>query len=149
DLLSGIGPFRLATGPDGLGNQAVYLTYVQSTLGVGSVEVTGSNDGAMTFTAPVAVSDAAHVIANPDVAVGSHGELFVSWFDLTDLAVRSDHDLDGLFVGGNTFGADVTVVDNSTIRPGMATNFNLFFNQLTPATPDHGISSAPVMDVDH
>ncbi len=83
------------------------------------------------------------------MAVATNGAVSVSWFDQTDLAVRFDRDADGLFVATNHFGADVTVVDNSTARPVLSGNFDLFFNQLTPATPDHGVSSAPVLDIDH
>ena len=150
DLLGVLRDFHLATGSDGMGGNAVYVAYVKTDFLSQEVFVTASNNGGTSFIAPSAPSDAAlHTITNANVALASNGEVSVSWFDQTDLAVRFDRDADGLFVATNHFGADVTVVDNTTVRPGMVTNFDLFFNQLTPATPDHGLSSAPVLDIDH
>ena len=148
-IFGGVDRFGIGTGPDGLGHQAVYVAYTKSTIGFQRIEVVGSNDGGNTFTGVVDVSDfTLHAVTSAHASVGPTGQLYVSWFDTTDLAVRFDRDLDGLFIGGNTFGADVTVVDNSTPRPTLGGNFNLFNGLIVPAAPTHGISTDPELDVD-
>ena len=150
--LSVLGSFSridVTTGSDTLGNQAVYVAYRGLSVVSQGIEVAGSHDNGVTFTSPITVSDASHVVTNPNVSVGPHGELYVSWYDATDQAVRLDRDLDGLFVATNTFGTDITVVDQTMARPTLPGNFDLFLNQTVPAQPDHGISTAPVLDVDH
>ena len=108
---------NLGTGPDGLGlgNQAVYVASTIDTFLGNGIVVSGSNDGGATFTSPTTVSDSStHNFTYGDPSVGPSGQLYVSWFDTTDNAVRFDRDLDGLFAGVSNFGADITVVDNAT-----------------------------------
>ena len=142
---------NLGTGPDGLGlgNQAVYVASTIDTFLGNGIVVSGSNDGGATFTSPTTVSDSStHNFTYGDPSVGPSGQLYVSWFDTTDNAVRFDRDLNGLFVGGSNFGVDSTVVDNTTARPTFGGNFSLFSNHLVPAAPNHGISTAPALDTD-
>ena len=140
---------NLGTGPDGLGNQAVYVVSTLDTFLGNGIVVSGSNDGGATFTLPTTVSDSTtHNFTYGDPSVGPSGQLYVSWFDTTDNAVRFDRDLNGLFVGGSNFGVDSTVVDNTTARPSLSGNFSLFSGHLVPAAPNHGISTAPELDTD-
>jgi hypothetical protein len=148
-IAGGFSRIDVTTGPDTLGHQAVYVAYRKLTVVSQGIEVAGSNDNGVTFSSPVTVNDPPHAVTNPNVSVGPHGELYVSWYDATDQAVRIDRDLDGLFVAANTFGADFTVVDQTMARPTLSGNFDLFLNHMVPAQPDHGISTAPVLDVDH
>ncbi len=148
-VLANIVDTNLGTGPDGLGNQAVYVAYTENTFIGNGIVVAGSNDGGATFTTPTTVSDNfANSFSNGDPSVGPSGQLYVSWFDVTDSAVRFDRDLDGLFLGVSNFGADSTVVDNSTARPIGGGNFSLFFNLTVAASPNHGIGTAPELDTD-
>ena len=149
DLVGSFDRFNLATGPDGLGNQAVYVAYSKSTVVLKQIVVAGSNNGGVSFTGPVSVADTLlDTLTNGDPAVGPTGQLYVSWFNASADAVKVDVDSDGLFIATNSFGADITVVDNSTPRPTLAGNFNLFSNQLVPAQPTHGISTNSEMDID-
>ena len=136
DALFAFDHFNLATGADGLGHQAVYVAYRETTVGIlDSVEVAGSNNNGATFTAPAAVNDSnLHLVTTPNVSVGPHGELYVSWYDANDQAVRLDRDLDGLFVATNTFGSDITVVDQTMARPTAGAT--------VPVAPDSRRSSA-------
>ena len=132
----------LGTGPDGLGGQAAYVVTTLNT-GLGNViAVFGSNDGGATFTGGTGVSDnPADDFSYGDPSVGPSGQLYVSWFDIPDSAVRFDRDLDGLFAGVSNFGADITVVDNTIARPSVSGTFNLVSGQLVPAAPNHGVST--------
>src|SRR5262245_56948677 len=80
DIVFGLDHFNVATGPDGLGHQAVYVAYHEEIAGiVDTIEISGSNNDGGTFTGPISVNDAAlHTLATPDVSVGPHGELYVS-----------------------------------------------------------------------
>ena len=149
DLIGSINRFNLATGADGLGHQAVYVAYSKTTVVLRQIVVAGSNDGGVSFTGPVAVSDTLlDTVTNGDPAVGPTGQLYVSWFNSSAAAVNVDVDSDGLFIATNSFGADITVVDNSTPRPTAPGNFNLFSGQSVPAQPTHGISTNSEMDID-
>jgi hypothetical protein len=138
----------VGTGPDGLGGQAVYIAYTKTGLLSQRIDVVGSHDGGATFTSPINVNNPAdnNVFAG-DPSVGPSGQLYVSWLDVSDSAVRFDRDLDGLFIGANTFGADTTVVDSSTARPTGGT-FTIFNNLSVPAEPNRHINSAPELDAD-
>ncbi len=142
--------FHLGTGPDGLGGQAAYVAYSEVQLGVlTGIAVAGSNNGFTSFAGPTVISDSLlHTVSSASPSVGPNGELYVSWLDATSTSVFLDRDLDGMFVGGNTFGADITVVNNLTARPTLPGNFNLFGALPVPAAPTHGISSAPVSAAD-
>jgi hypothetical protein len=149
DLVGSLDRFNLATGPDGLGHQAVYVAYSKSTVVLKQIVVAGSNNGGVSFTGPVSVADTLlDTLTNGDPAVGPAGQLYVSWFNATADAVKVDVDSDGLFIATNSFGADITVVNDSTPRPTVGGNFNLFSNQLVPAQPTHGISTNSEMDID-
>ncbi len=152
-VFGAVSRFSLATGPDGsgiAGHEAVYVAYNKTGLLTDQIEVAGSHDGGATFTSPVAVNDdSSHNVFIGDPSVGPAGQLYVSWFDITDGAIRIDRDLDGLFNGGSMFGSDITVVNNSTARPApLSGNIALFFDQIVPAQPNHGINSLPEMAVD-
>jgi hypothetical protein len=150
NLTGSLRGFRLATGPDGLGGQGAYVAYSEVQLGVlTGIEVAGSNNGFTSFVGPTVVSDSVfHALSSASPSVGPTGQLYVSWLDATSTTVFLDRDLDGMFIGGNTFGADITVVNNATPRPTLAGNFNLFTGLTVPASPNHGISSDPQLSAD-
>ena len=71
DLVGSLDRFNLATGPDGLGNQAVYVAYSKSTVVLKQIVVAGSNNGGVSFTGPVSVADTLlDTLTNGDPAVG-------------------------------------------------------------------------------
>ena len=149
DIIGSINRFNLATGPDGLGHQAVYVAYSKTTIVLKQIVVAGSNNGGVSFTGPVAVSDSIlDTVTNGDPAVGPAGQLYVSWFNSSADAVKIDADSDGLFIATNSFGADITVVDNSIARPTVPGNFHLFSGQSVLAQPTHGVSTNSEMDID-
>ena len=135
----------LATGVDpGTGNQAVYVVYVKTDGSNGTVYAAGSNTFAFQsdfeFTSPVQVSDHTdHRLVYPSAAVGAEGQLYVSWQDSSDTAIRFDSDNDGMFQNGNHFGNDVTVQN---------LHVNLDLTPI-PSQPNLGISNAPEIAVDN
>src|SRR4051812_4336800 len=90
--IRGNAQFALATGPDGIGGQAVYLVYINSAIEPGNgldrrITLTGSNDAGSTLFAPVVVNNASisagdYSNYSPDVAVGASGQVFVVWHNV-------------------------------------------------------------------
>lgn len=151
--LPGVDRWNLGTGPDGLGGQAIYIAYTQNVAEPGTdqrIVVAGSNNAGTTFSVPVTINDdsiggtnSGNLTADP--SVGPNGELYVSWFDIST-RILFDRDLNGLFVGGTNFGADITVVSDGDALPvGTA---DLEFSLSVPAQAARGVSAEPELDVD-
>src|SRR5206468_384096 len=152
--IRGNAQFALASGPDGLGGQALYVAYVNSAIEIGNgldqrITINASNDAGSTFLAGTIVNNASISAADynnysPDVAVGSAGQLYVVWHNVNIETgaerLMFDRDLDGRFGTGSNFGIDGTV--KSFGAGGSLVGWPV------PAAPDHGVFTNPTIDVD-
>jgi hypothetical protein len=146
--------FSLATGPDGLGGQALYLAYINSAIETGlgldqRITLIASNDAGSNFQTSQIVNNASVSGADsynysPDVAVGPAGQAYVVWHNanLETGAERLmfDRDLDGRFGSSSNFGLDSTLKNFGS--GGSLIGWSV------PASPDHGVYTSPSIVVD-
>ncbi len=136
----------VAVGPDAANpaNQAVWVTYTNSTGGNQRIFATGasvSSLGTVAAFAPVVQVNDGGTQNNYSVpAVGPNGELVVTWMSPSSgqgpANIQFDRDLNGL-TGGIAFGADATVT------PTNAGGFDFI-----PATPERSTFASPYVAYD-
>jgi len=79
-----------------------------------------SDDLGKTFAAPAALNPEAEAIgadgdSRPKIAIGKHGEVYVSWTKLLDKPYTGDVRFSRSLDGGRTFSAPITVNDNRDV----------------------------------
>jgi hypothetical protein len=84
----------------------VYVTWSRYARGASTIVIAHSDDGAQTWSAPVAVSDFGRQFESySSVAVGPTGTVYVAWWDANGNGIFVDRSSDG----GATFGRDVRI----------------------------------------
>jgi hypothetical protein len=138
----GVDRWQIATGPAGsrTTQQAVYVAYTRFQGNPHHVMISGSRDGAATFTTPLAIDDdTTWSNANSACpAVGPNGEVYVSWVNNNLSSLVIARKLSGLWTPNSPFTANVTV-----------RNLNQVYFK-TPVLPENrrGIFNGPELDVD-
>jgi hypothetical protein len=84
------------------------------------VQVNYSEDSGKSFSSPVLVNPQAEAIgadgdSRPKIAIGKHGEVYVSWTMLLDKPYTGDVRFSRSLDGGKTFSAPITVNDNHDV----------------------------------
>jgi len=82
----------------------VYVTWTHFYTGGYPIQLSRSTDGGATFSTPIDISDGSQYNQGSCPAVGPNGEVYVAWYNYSDI-IEITKSTDG----GVTFGSDVTV----------------------------------------